>query len=87
MASPSRSYDCATSAELGHDLAPEYVEPAPTECRHDLETIADHDGPPIVRCRECGESGSIGSVNPRAECPDRGDGVPDPDGETTVPAP
>jgi hypothetical protein len=82
-----RSRDVATAAECGHDLRPEGSAPAPVERRHDLETIADHDGPPIVWCRECGESGSIGSVNPRAECPDQGDGVPDPDGETTVPAP
>ena len=44
------------------------------------------DGPPVVRCVHCEASGSIGSVDPFAKCPDRGDGAPDTDVET-VPAP
>ena len=86
MAFPGRSHDCATSAELGHDLAPENVEPVPTECRHDLETIIEHDGPPVVRCEHCGASGSVGSIDPFAACPGRGKDSPDAEPET-IPAP
>ena len=78
-----RSRDVATAAECGHDLQPEGSAPAPVERRHDLETIADHDGPPVVRCRECGESRSIGAVDPFAECPGQCADVPD--GPKTVP--
>jgi hypothetical protein len=86
MAFPGRSHDCATSAELGHGLAPEYAEPAPTKCRHELETITEHDGPPVVRCEHCGASGSVGSIDPFAECPSRGEDSPDAEPET-IPAP
>ena len=37
-----------------------------------LETITEHDGPPVVRCEYCGASGPVGSIDPFAECPDRG---------------
>jgi len=86
MAFPGRSHDCATSAELGHDLAPEYAEPAPTKCRHELETITEHDGPPVVRCEYCGASGPVGSIDPFAECPGRCEDSPDAEPET-IPAP
>ena len=86
MAFPGRSHDCATSAELGHGLAPEYAEPTPTECRHELETITEHDGPPVVRCEYCGASGPVGSIDPFAECPGRCEDSPDAEPET-IPAP
>jgi hypothetical protein len=66
-----RSRDVATVAERGGDLRPEGSDPVPVDRRHDLETIVDHDGPPLDRCVHCGASGSIGSVNPHAECPTR----------------
>ena len=86
MAFPGRSRDCATSAELGHDLVPESAEPAPTECRHNLETITEHDGPPVVRCEYCDAFGSVGSIDPFAECPGQGEGSSDAEPET-IPAP
>ena len=82
-----RSRDVATPAERGHDLRSEGSEPVPVELRHDVERVTDHDAPPLDRCVHCDASGSIGSVNPYEECPDRRDGVPDTDVETTVPAP
>lgn len=82
-----RSRDVATAAECGHDLRPEGSAPVPVERRHDVERVTDHDGPPVDRCPYCGASGSIGSIDPRAECPDRRDGAPEADVETTVPAP
>jgi hypothetical protein len=81
-----RSRDVATVAERGGDLWPEGSDPVPVDRRHDLATIDDHDGPPVVRCVHCEASGSIGSIDPRAECPDRRDGAPEADVET-VPAP
>jgi hypothetical protein len=74
-----RSRDVATPAECGGDLRPEGSDAVPVNRRHDLATIDDHDGPPVVRCRHCGESGPIGSVNPRAECPDRREVNPEPE--------
>ena len=82
-----RSRDVATVAERGHDLRPGGRDPVPVERRHDVETIADHDGPPLDQCVHCGASGSIGAIDLFAPCPERGDGVLDPDAETTVPAP
>jgi hypothetical protein len=67
----SRSREVATPAERGHDLACEGSDPVPVERRHDVERVTDHDGPPIDHCIYCGTSGSIGSVDPRAECPER----------------
>ena len=78
-----RSRDVATAAEHGHDLRPEGSYPVSVDRRHDLETIADHDGPPVVRCAHCGASGSIGAVNPFAECPGQCADIPD--GLKTVP--
>jgi hypothetical protein len=66
-----RSRDVATPAERGHDLRPEGGDAVPVDRRHDLETIVDHDGPPVDRCVHCGASGSIGAIDPFAECPDR----------------
>jgi hypothetical protein len=82
-----RSRDIATTAERGHDLAPDRGGPVPVKRRHDVERVTDHNGPPVDRCVHCGASGSIGAVNPYAECPDRRDGAPEADVETTVPAP
>jgi hypothetical protein len=66
-----RSRDVATPAERGHDLAPERVDPVPKDRRHDVERVTDHDSPPRDQCVHCGASGAIGSVDPRAECPER----------------
>jgi hypothetical protein len=66
-----RSRDVATPAERGHDLRSEGSDPVPKDRRHDIERVTDHDAPPRDRCVHCGASGSIGSVNPYAECPER----------------
>jgi hypothetical protein len=67
----SRSRAVATPAERGHDLRSKGSDPVPKDRRHDVERVTDHDGPPRDRCRHCDASGSIGSVNPYDECPDR----------------
>ena len=61
----------ATDAEAGRGLRRDRGDPVPEGLRHSVERIDDHDGPPFDKCSECGESGSIGSVNPFAECPSR----------------
>ena len=61
----------ATDAEAGRGLRRDRAEPVPEELRHSVERVDSHDGPPFDKCSECGESGSIGSVNPFAECPAR----------------
>jgi hypothetical protein len=66
-----RSRNVATPAERGHDLRSEGSDPVPKDRRHDIERVTDHDAPPRDRCVHCGASGSIGSINPYAECPAR----------------
>ena len=61
----------ALPEERGADLQRDPADPVPEELRHVVERVDDHDGPPFDKCSECGESGSIGSVNPFGECPAR----------------
>jgi hypothetical protein len=83
-----RSRAVATPAERGGDRRSEGSDPVPVDRRHDVERVDGHDGPPRDRCVHCGAVGSIGAIDPRAACPDRCREVePDPDAETTVPAP
>lgn len=84
-----RSRDIATPAELGHDGRPDRdaVDVPPKDRRHDLETLTDHDGPPVERCRHCGRVSYLGAIDPFAECPGRG-GDSEGDAEPeTVPTP
>ena len=60
-----------TDAEAGRGLRRDRADPVPEVHRHVVERIDDHDGPPFDKCSECGESGSIGSVNPFGSCPAR----------------
>jgi hypothetical protein len=72
-----RSRDCATPAERGHDGRPDSLDAAevpPVERRHELETVDDHDGPPVERCRHCERVGRLGAIDPFGACPDRRDG-------------
>jgi hypothetical protein len=61
----------ALPEEKGAGLRRDRVDPVPEGLRHSVNRIDDHDGPPFDKCSECGESGSIGSINPFAECPAR----------------
>jgi len=61
----------ALPEEKGAGLRRDRVDPVPEGLRHSVKRIDDHDGPPFDKCSECGESGSIGSINPFAECPAR----------------
>ena len=61
----------ALPEEKGAGLRRDRADPVPEGLRHSVERIDDHGGPPFDKCSECGESGSIGSVNPFAECPSR----------------
>ena len=61
----------ALPEERGADLQRDPDDPVPEELRHVVERVDDHDGPPFDKCSECGESGSIGSVNPFGSCPAR----------------
>ena len=61
----------ALPEEKGAGLRRDRADPVPEGLRHVVERIDDHDGPPFDKCSECGESGSIGSVNPFGSCPAR----------------
>ena len=61
----------ALPEEKGAGLRRDRADPVPEALRHSVERIDDHDEPPFDKCSECGESGSIGSVNPFARCPAR----------------
>jgi hypothetical protein len=61
----------ATDAEAGRGLVRDDPEPAPEELRHRPERIEPDDGPPFDRCPHCERAGSVGSINPFAECPGR----------------
>jgi hypothetical protein len=61
----------ALPEEKGAGLRRDPAEPVPEGLRHSVELIDDHDDQPFDRCEHCGSSGSIGSINPFAECPAR----------------
>jgi hypothetical protein len=61
----------ALPEERGADLRRDRAEPVPEGLRHSVERIDYHDGQPFERCAHCGSAGSIGSINPFAECPAR----------------
>ena len=61
----------ALPEEKGAGLRRDRADPVPEGLRHSVKRIDDHDGPPFDKCSECGESGSIGSVNPFGSCPAR----------------
>ena len=61
----------ALPEERGAGLRRDRADPVPEGLRHVVERIDDHDRPPFDKCSECGESGSIGSVNPFGSCPAR----------------
>jgi hypothetical protein len=75
MVGPRRSCDCATSAELGHDLRPE-IEDAPAEPEHphvieERQVPEDADrypGYPYETCVICGASGRVGALDRFEEC-------------------
>jgi len=82
-----RSRDVATPAELGQDCPPDPLDAAdvvPKDVRHDLETLTDHDGPPVERCRHCERVGHYGAIDPFGECPARSDDDHDHDAETIL---
>ena len=78
MVGPRRSCDCATPAELGHDLRPE-VEDAPSEPKrpHVIEQKrvpedADrYPSYPYETCVVCGASGRVGALDRFEECEER----------------
>ena len=77
-----RSRDVATPAELGHDCRPDPgddPEVPPKDVRHELETVDDHDGPPVERCIHCERVAHYGAIDPFVACPDRHDGGPETD--------
>ena len=61
----------ALPEEKGAGLRRDRADPVPEGLRHSVERTDDHDGPPFDKCSKCGESGSIGSVNPFGSCPAR----------------
>jgi len=71
----SRSSRDPLPEERGADLSRDRADVVPPELRHDPERIddsrPDHDGPPFDRCRFCGATGQVGSINPGEECPAR----------------
>ena len=78
MVGPRRSCDCATSAELGHDLRPE-IEDAPAEPEHPHvieqkrvpEDADRYPSYPYETCVVCGASGRIGALDRFEECGER----------------
>ena len=61
----------ALPEEKGAGLRRDRADPVPEAVRHDVERVDDHDSLPFDRCSYCGSAGSIGSINPFAECPAR----------------
>ena len=73
-----RSLNVATPAERGRDCLPDPLDGdregdgvAPKDRRHDLETLTDHDGPPVERCRFCERVAHPGRIDPFGVCPAR----------------
>jgi hypothetical protein len=80
MVLSGRSQNTATPAERGEDYRPDPVDASgtpPKDVRHDLETLTDHDGPPVERCRHCQRAASLGTIDPFAPCPGQRDGDPE----------
>lgn len=78
MGGSGRSRDCATPAELGHDLRPEVGDtPAEPEHPHVIEQrrapedAERYPGYPYETCVVCGASGRIGSLGRFEECEER----------------
>ena len=78
MVGSGRSRDCATPAELGHDLRPgvEDVSPKPEhphviERRQVPEDADRYPGYPYETCVVCGVSGRVGALDRFEECEER----------------
>ena len=72
-----RSRDCATPTERGHDGRPDSLDAAevpPVERRYELETVDDHDGPPVERVATASVSVASERSIPSVRVPDRRDG-------------
>ena len=73
-----RSRECATPAELGHDLCPHWEELPPEpdhphliERKQVPEDADRYPGYPYEECGVCGMTGRVGSIDRFEECEER----------------